>query len=142
VYERTTVDRFTKQYVKRPGWDTNAKTRAMLFKELRRAVRKETCRIKSRATLSECRTLHEAKPKNKTQVKVDSGKIEARPGKKDDGVMGFGIAHTVALEITDMTRKSEDDKRKETPMMKRFERKRLAKVAQGPFAPVHIHGGN
>jgi len=77
MYERMAFDRQTKAYTKKPGWDTNAKTRPLMISELKEAVRKERIKVRSLETINELRTLHEN----------DYGKIEARPGYHDDGAM-------------------------------------------------------
>ncbi len=82
MYEREVWDRRTKELSMRPGWDTNVKTRPLIFAEMKETVRKERCQIMSEMTLMECSTLWEN----------DVGKIEARPGCHDDGPMAYGIA--------------------------------------------------
>ena len=82
LYERETMDRLTRMLTKRPGWITSGGTRSALFTELKYSVRMERVKIRSMETLKEARTLH-----------LNAvGKIEARAGHHDDGIMAFGIA--------------------------------------------------
>jgi hypothetical protein len=82
LYEREALDRQTRQFTKRPGWITSNQTRSALISELKYSVRMEKVKTRSLETLKEARTLW--------QNAV--GKIEARPGHHDDGIMAFGIA--------------------------------------------------
>lgn len=93
LYERTAYDRQNgiKVKVKRPGWDTSTRTRPLLVAASKEAVRKRACRIRSRATIEECQTLYANMGKG--------GKIEARPGKHDDGWIAYSGANILRNEL-------------------------------------------
>lgn len=82
LYERESFDRYSRTYMKKPGWDTNTKTRPLIVSETKTMVREELCRLWSLETITECRLLHEN----------DQGKIEARATFHDDGWIAYGIA--------------------------------------------------
>lgn len=86
LYERVAYDKRNgiKVKVKRPGWDTNTKTRPHLVAASKEAVRKQFCRLHSIETIEECQTLHANMNKG--------GKVEARSGQHDDGWMAYSLA--------------------------------------------------
>jgi len=114
IYERVAFDKMERAFVKRPGWDTNVKTRPLLVSEMRHAVRTEQIQLRSLVTISECRTLHERKSGEHL------GKIEARPGCHDDGFMAAGIAQQARLHIQGTERKREEAERKESSFVRRM----------------------
>jgi hypothetical protein len=93
LYERTAYDRQEgiRVKVKRPGWDTNTKTRPLLVAASKEAVRKRECRIRSMATIEECQTLHVNMGRG--------GKVEARPNKHDDGWIAYSGACILRNEV-------------------------------------------
>jgi len=100
LYERIAYDRTTRKRMKKPGWDTNVRTRPMMVSETKSMVREETCRLKSVATIDECRLLWEN----------DVGKVEARPGFHDDGWVAYSIAGILRNEVAGITSISKADK--------------------------------
>jgi hypothetical protein len=107
IYERQQLDRITKQYTKRHGWLTSVNTRSALFAELKYAVRTESIKIRSLTTLQEARTLWEN----------SVGKIEARPGHHDDGIMAGGIAQKVRNDVLEgETEEKEKERKSKSPV--------------------------
>jgi hypothetical protein len=137
MYERKAYDRKTKQYLKRPGWDTTMKTRPLIITELKEAVRKEKIHLRSIETLKECRSLWEN----------ETGKIEARPGKHDDGPFAVGIAQICRNEMLGVQREKEEEERLSKDFVRRLNlmssrRKRDEKKKIDSFIPVkkkHVH---
>jgi hypothetical protein len=88
MYERELHDRKDPlKLVKKIGWVTGSNTRGIIFTEMKKMVREERCKIRSLATLSECKTLVVSRSE---ESRVE--RIEARSGCHDDGVMAYGIA--------------------------------------------------
>lgn len=81
----------------RIGWLTNATTRNQIFTTMRQVVRDGHCQIRSLDTLKECTTLWEGKEGD------TRGRIEARPGTHDDGVMAYGIALRMLPKVKEQT---------------------------------------
>jgi hypothetical protein len=103
MYTTKTWDRGLKTYTKKLGFFTTTKTRPTLVTETKESVRKKRCKIKSSETLKECRTLHEN----------ETGKVEARPGKHDDGWMAYGIALILRNEVLGIERQEQEEERKQ-----------------------------
>ena len=102
LYETKAWHKWTQQYLNKPGWDTNTKTRPLMVSESKEAVRKGRCKIKSEVTIRECRTLYES----------PTGKVEARPPNKDDGWMAYaGCLILRNEEISGEKRQQETDRK-------------------------------
>jgi hypothetical protein len=111
MYERDTIEKIGGQKVpmKRPGWETTTKTRPRLVALAKEAVRKRECQIRSLTTISECQTLYV----NMSQ----GGKVEARPGKHDDGFIGFaGCVMLRSKVLSEMEFEEESAPEKKNPL--------------------------
>lgn len=137
MYERVAFDRITRMLTKRPGWDTTMKTRPQIFTEMKEAVRKEHTKVRSIETLAEMRSLWEN----------EQGKIEARPGKHDDGVMALGMFLIYRNQILGIHSLKEDDEEKKNSFVAALDRK-LSKPNPGlknvkshmPIKMKHVRG--
>lgn len=130
LYERETFDRVggISYPVKKGGWVTTEDNRKDLFSELRTSVREERCRIRSLVTLIECRTLWEK------QIGDYRGRIEARPGKHDDGVMAHGIALLIRNKfVKDQTVEEVTERKANHIVMGLIERNRKIEAKKGHF---------
>jgi hypothetical protein len=88
LYTRKILDRLSKKWTDRTGWDTTVKTRAYMLDTLERVIREREVGIYSLRLISELGTF----------VRDDRGRPAAQPGCNDDLVMSFAIAVTVAAE--------------------------------------------
>jgi hypothetical protein len=144
LYERVAYDRRggVKVKVKRPGWDTNTKTRPILVAITKQMVRSETCVIRSQTTIAECQTLWSNPDRGE--------KVEARPGYHDDGWMAYGIACHLRNEKSGYVSEEmvEEKKRhalfafvdKETEEKKRYENNRFARMNLREVVPAMAVG--
>jgi hypothetical protein len=89
LYTRKILDRLSKKWTDRTGWDTTVKTRAYMLDTLERVIREREVGIYSLRLVSELGTF----------VRDDRGRPAAQPGCNDDLVMSFAIAVTVAVEM-------------------------------------------
>lgn len=89
LYTRKILDRLSKRWTDRTGWDTTVKTRAYMLDTLERVIREREVGIYSLRLVSELGTF----------VRDDRGRPAAQPGCNDDLVMSFAIAVTVAVEM-------------------------------------------
>jgi hypothetical protein len=143
LYERIAYDRTTRKRMKKPGWDTNVRTRPMMVSETKTMVRDETCRLFSSATIDECRLLHEN----------DQGKVEARAGFHDDGWVAYAIAGILRNEALGITSISKADKaaskdkflsmlNRRQAQIDKYQEDRFSKIAVRDVAkPVFAHSG-
>ena len=137
MYERMAFDRATRMLTKRPGWDSNTKTRPLIWTEMKEAVRKEHAKVRSIETISELRSLWEN----------DQGKIEARPGKHDDGAMAFGMFLIFRNQILGIHSLKQDEEEKKNSFVAALDRK-LKKpptslkhvISHMPIKKKHVHG--
>lgn len=113
MYERMALDKKTRQYAKKPGWDTTMKTRPMIISEMKEAVRKERAKVRSERTIAEMRTLHEN----------DYGKVEARPGYHDDGAMAYGITLIYRNQLLGEETRKQEQERKNSSIIRRLDAK-------------------
>lgn len=123
LYERESLETIggVKRKMKRPGWDTNTKTRPIMVSEAKQAVRKRSCRIRSKMTIEECQTLHANQSRG--------GKIEARNGYHDDGFMGFGGALCLRKEVISQHENLEKEvARKKNPLLVMLDRQAMAQA--------------
>lgn len=89
LYTRKILDRLSKKWTDRTGWDTTAKTRAHMLDTLERVIREREVGVFSLRLVSELGTF----------VRDDRGRPAAQPGCNDDLVMSFAIAVAVASEL-------------------------------------------
>lgn len=88
LYTKRILDRLTKKWTDRTGWDTTMKTRAHMLDTLERVLRERELGLYSLRAVAECGTF----------VRDDAGRPAAQPGCNDDLVISLAIAVTVALE--------------------------------------------
>ena len=89
LYTRRVLDRLTRKWTDRTGWDTTAKTRAHMLDTLDRVLRDGDFDLVDLAAVNELATF----------VRQENGKPEAQPGCHDDIVMSLAIAVTVAADM-------------------------------------------
>ena len=89
MYTRKIMDRLSKKWTDRTGWDTTVKTRAYMLDTLERVIREKEVGIYSLRLISELGTF----------IRDDRGRPAAQPGCNDDLVMSFAIAVTVSAEM-------------------------------------------
>lgn len=85
-YTRRVVDRLTKKFTDKLGFDTTKQSRPMILSELEEAIRERSLDIYSLRTLNELSSF----------VWSEKGKAEAQPGAHDDLVMSLALAVYVA----------------------------------------------
>lgn len=102
VYHRQAIDRITREWVKKPGWETTTKSRGELVTASKQAVREQKCKIKSLATLLECFSLEED----------ERGIIRARENAHDDGWIAYSICCVIRSEVLGLDSPATDDKRR------------------------------
>ena len=88
LYTKRILDRLTRKWTDRTGWDTTVKTRAHMLDTLERVLREKEFGLYSLRTVSELGTF----------VRDDAGRPAAQPGCNDDLVISLAIAVTVAVE--------------------------------------------
>jgi hypothetical protein len=89
LYTRRILDRLSKKWTDRTGWDTTARTRAHMLDTLNRVLMEREFGLHSIRTLTEMGTF----------VYGKNNKPEAQDGCNDDLVVALAIAVTVALEL-------------------------------------------
>lgn len=85
-YTRRVIDRLSKRFTDRLGFDTNKSTRPLILSELEEAIRERSIGIYSLRTTTELASF----------VWSEKGKAEAQPGANDDLVMALALAVYVA----------------------------------------------
>lgn len=85
-YTRRVVDRLTKKFTDKLGFDTTRQTRPLILSELEEAIREKSLGLYSLRTLNELSSF----------VWSEKGKAEAQPGAHDDLVMALALAVYVA----------------------------------------------
>jgi hypothetical protein len=95
LYTRKIMDRLSRKWTDRTGWDTTVKTRAHMLDTLERVIREKEVGIYSLRLVSELGTF----------VRDDRGRPAAQPGCNDDLVMSFAIAVAVAVSMPRHQRK-------------------------------------
>jgi len=91
VYTRKILDRLSKKWTDRTGWDTTVKTRAHMLDTLDRVLREGEFEMEDLPIVNELATFIRNKDKG--------WKPEAQPGCHDDLVMSLAIAVTVASDM-------------------------------------------
>lgn len=89
LYTRRVLDRLSKKWTDRTGWDTTVKMRAHMLATLDRVLCERELVLTDLATVNELATF----------VMNDKMKPEAQPGCNDDLVMALAIAVTVAADM-------------------------------------------
>jgi hypothetical protein len=89
IYTRKILDRLTKKWTDRTGWDTTARTRAHMLDTLDRVLREQEFGLYSLRALTELATF----------VYGKNNKPEAQDGMNDDLVISLAIAVTVTLDL-------------------------------------------
>lgn len=95
LYTKRIMDRLSRKYTDRTGWDTTMKTRAHMLDTLERLIREKEIGIYSLRLIPELGTF----------VRDDAGRPAAQPGCCDDLVISFAIAATVAVDQPRQLRK-------------------------------------
>lgn len=85
-YTRRVIDRLSKRFTDKLGFDTTKQSRPLMLSELEEAIRERSLGLYSLRTLSELSSF----------VWSDKGRAEAQPGAHDDLVMALAIAVYVA----------------------------------------------
>lgn len=91
LYTRKVLDRLSKQWTDRTGWDTSQKSRFHMLDTLERVLREKEFGLYSYKAVGELGTFVY------TEKERGYSKPEAQPGTNDDLVMALAIAVTVAL---------------------------------------------
>lgn len=89
LYTRKILDRLTKKWTDKTGWDTTSRTRAHMLDTLDRVLREQEFGLYSLRALAELATF----------VYGRNDKPEAQEGMNDDLVVSLAIAVTVALDL-------------------------------------------
>lgn len=95
LYTRRILDRLSKKWTDKTGWDTTSRTRAHMLDTLERVLRERELVLNSTRSLVELATF----------VYSVKGKPEAQQGCNDDLVIALAIAVTVALDLPRELRK-------------------------------------
>jgi hypothetical protein len=82
------LDRLSKKFTDRTGWDTTVKTRAHMLDTLERLIREKEIGLYSIRAVPELGTF----------VRDDAGRPAAQPGCNDDLVVSLAIGFTVAVD--------------------------------------------
>lgn len=95
LYTRRILDRLSKKWTDKTGWDTTARTRAHMLDTLERVLRERELKLYSLRAVAELATF----------VYGHNNKPEAQDGCNDDLVVALAIAVTVALDLPRELRK-------------------------------------
>lgn len=95
LYTRKILDRLSKKWTDRTGWDTTAKSRAHMLDTLERVLREREFGLYSLRAVTELSTF----------VYGQNNKPEAQEGMNDDLVISLAIGLAVALELPRQVRK-------------------------------------
>lgn len=95
LYTRRTLDRLTKKWTDRLGWDTTQKTRPYMLDTLEKALRERELGMYDLTTLKELGAF----------VRGDNGKPAAQPGMNDDLVLALALAVTITVDMPRQLRK-------------------------------------
>ena len=95
LYTRRILDRLSKKWTDKTGWDTTARTRAHMLDTLERVLRERELGLFSLRAVNELATF----------VYGKNNKPEAQQGCNDDLVVALAIAVTVALDMPKQLRK-------------------------------------
>lgn len=99
LYTKKILDRLSRQWTDRTGWDTTVKTRAHMLDTLERLIREKEIGIYSIRLVPELGTF----------IRDDAGRPAAQPGCNDDLVVSMAIAATVAVDMPRQLRKLKPD---------------------------------
>ncbi len=88
LYTKKVLDRISRKWTDRTGWDTTMKTRAYMLDTLERLLREKEVGLYSLRLVAELGTF----------VRDEKGRPAAQPGCHDDLVIAIAIAVTVATE--------------------------------------------
>ena len=89
LYTKKILDRLSRKWTDRTGWDTTVKTRAHMLDTLERVIREKELGLYSLRSVNELGTF----------VRDDAGRPSAQPGCNDDLVVALAIAVTVAADM-------------------------------------------
>lgn len=95
LYTKKVLDRLSRKWTDRTGWDTTVKTRAHMLDTLERLLRERGVGVFSLRLVRELATF----------VRDDLGRPAARSGHNDDLVVAMAIACTVAVDMPRQLRK-------------------------------------
>ena len=99
LYTRRILDRLSKKWTDKTGWDTTARTRAHMLDTLERVLRERELRLHSLRCVAELATF----------VYGQNNKPQAQDGCNDDLVVALAIAVTVALDLPRQLRKLQQE---------------------------------
>ena len=99
LYTRRVLDRLTKRWTDKTGWDTTVRMRAHMLDTLEKVLREKELGLYDLATINELGTF----------VMNDNGKPEAQPGCNDDLVTSLAVAVTVAVDMPRQLRKQREE---------------------------------
>lgn len=107
LYTRKILDRLTKKWTDKTGWDTNVKTRMLMLDRLEQSLREKSFGLYSLRAVAELGTFVRPKPEpNRPDL---HGKPEAQPGTNDDLVMSLAIGVYIASELPRQLRRTRRD---------------------------------
>lgn len=95
LYTKRVLDRLSRKWTDRTGWDTTLKTRAHMLDTLERLLREREIGLYSIRAIPELGTF----------VRDDAGRPAAQPGCNDDLVISLAIGFTVAVDQPRQLRK-------------------------------------
>jgi len=89
IYTRSTMDRLSKKWTDRTGWDTTTRTRMVVLEALETALREREFGLYSQRAIQEMGTF----------VYSEAEKAEAQPGCNDDMVMSLAIGVYITSQL-------------------------------------------
>lgn len=99
LYTRKVLDRLSKKWTDKTGWDTTQRTRAHMLDTLERVLRERELKLNSLRSVAELATF----------VYGKNNKPQAQEGCNDDLVVALAIAVTVALDLPKQLRQLKRD---------------------------------
>jgi phage terminase large subunit len=108
IYTRRILDRRTKRWTDKLGWDTTTSTRPMMLDTLERVLREEELELHGERTLAELQTFVRGRKRGQT---ADTGKPEAQPGTTDDLVITLAMAVTLREQLPRQLRRPMEKRR-------------------------------
>jgi len=99
IYTRSTMDRLSKKWTDRTGWDTTTRTRMVVLEALETALREREFGLYSQRAIQEMGTF----------VYGDDEKAAAQPGCNDDMVMSLAIGVYITSQLPRQIKKPVED---------------------------------
>lgn len=137
LHFRIVRNKITREFTKKPGWNSDASTGNNMLQEAKLVCRENRCRIRSLVTIRECMGL-QLHP---------SGKVGARKGQHDDGYTAWSGCLILRNDEIKKESAEEQEERSQTSMIRQLNRAAKPKSLQGPLAGMdfgkstasHIH---